>query len=97
MRRRDPHLAERKWSPDTDVGTIQYTSQFKTVASSSLGPCVLWQLSYSFASATPLRRGLVAEAGRSSSDFVEPKTMAAAPGLARRCVHASVGNPANQA
>ncbi|CAJ1379214.1 unnamed protein product [Effrenium voratum] len=43
------------------------------------------------------RRGLVAEAGRSSSDFVEPKTMAAAPGLARRCVHASVGNPANQA
>eukprot|EP00438_Fugacium_kawagutii_P001712 Skav202854 [mRNA] locus=scaffold2311:201453:208540:+ [translate_table: standard] len=44
------------------------------------------------------RRKVVAEACRSAeADFTVPKTAAASPDLARRCTHASVGNPANQA
>jgi len=47
------------------------------------------------------RRRVVAESCKGTpgalESFVTPKTMDAAAGLAQRCVHASVGNPANQA
>ena len=43
------------------------------------------------------RRKVVSASGSGGSNFVVPKTMAASHGMAQRCTHASVGNPANQA
>ena len=40
---------------------------------------------------------VVSASGSGGSNFVVPKTMAASHGMAQRCTHASVGNPANQA
>ena len=43
------------------------------------------------------RRQALSQETSGGEDFVVPKAMTASEGLARRCSHVSVGNPANQA